>query len=55
MKIWIVSGAIVGNKKLLARINTYNSYRELSLAKTKLEEAEMWLSKLLKEGGKNGN
>lgn len=35
-------------KKLLARINTYNSYRELSLAKTKLEEAEMWLTKLIK-------
>lgn len=31
------------------------SYRELSLAKTKLEEAEMWLSKLIKEGGKYGN
>lgn len=39
-------------KKLLDRINTYNSYRELSLAITKLEEAEMWLSKLIKEGGK---
>lgn len=39
-------------KKLLGRINTYNSYRELSLAITKLEEAEMWLAKLIKEGGK---
>ena len=39
-------------KKILADINTYNSYRELSLAKTKLEEAEMWLSKLAKEGDK---
>ena len=37
-------------KKLLARINTYYSYRELSLAKTKLEEAEMWLTKLIKQG-----
>lgn len=26
------------------------SYRELSLAKTKLEEAEMWLAKLIKGG-----
>lgn len=34
-------------KNLLASINTNNSYRELSLAKTKLEEAEMWLSKLV--------
>ena len=39
-------------KKVLADINTSFSYRELSLAKTKLEEAEMWLSKLIKEGGK---
>lgn len=38
-------------KKLLADISTYNSYRELSITKTKLEEAEMWLSKLLKERG----
>lgn len=39
-------------KKVLAEINTSFSYRELSLAKTKLEEAEMWLSKLIKEGEK---
>lgn len=39
-------------KKLLSSISTYYPYRELSLAKTKLEEAEMWLSKLIKEGDK---
>jgi hypothetical protein len=39
-------------KKLLSSIDTSFSYRELSLAKTKLEEAEMWLSKLIKEGEK---
>lgn len=33
------------------RFSLQGSYRELSLARTKLQEAEMWVQKLL-EGGK---
>lgn len=42
-------------KHCLATFKLYdlnNKCRELSIVKTKLEEADMWLSKLIKEGEK---
>lgn len=40
----------VRNARIAAESPLEGSYREVSLAKTKLEEAEMWLQRLLERG-----
>ena len=46
-KIETMFHAVRGTRMRL-ECQLHGSYRELSIAKTKLEEAEMWLDKLLK-------